>query len=159
MPGEFNESSPAAPETSGQDAGPPGAANETPGGPAIPWVPDAEPAPEPGEPAAEGRQAGGWDSGGGDGDARLDAIEHRLDAITETLTEFHRRSAHREAVIDRLHEERTEQRAGIRRALLDPVVTDLIRLHDGLDTESRRLSGLGNERGADLLAGFADDGD
>jgi hypothetical protein len=87
----------------------------------------------------------------------VDPLLDRLTGIEAALTEFHRRSAHREAVIDRLHEDRLEQRSGVRRALLDPVVTDLLRLHDGLSAESARMAGRGDARTADLLASFADD--
>lgn len=62
----------------------------------------------------------------------------RLGAVEEQLTEFHRRAAHREQVIDRLHEENRMLKQGMHRVVLEPVVADLIRLHDGLTREVRR---------------------
>jgi molecular chaperone GrpE len=79
----------------------------------------------------------------------------RLDGITVQLAEFHRRSAHRETVIDRLHEENQRLRDGIGRIILDPVVTDLIRLHDQLVLEVRRLEADGQD--PQLLWSFAED--
>ena len=51
-----------------------------------------------------------------------------LDQIAKHLAEFHRRAAHRESVIDRLHEENQRLRDGLGRLLLGPVMADLIRL-------------------------------
>src|SRR5207245_1888097 len=65
----------------------------------------------------------------------LQQLLERLTAVEDQLGEFHRRSAHREAVIDRLHAENQELRAGLWRAILEPAVADLIRLHDGLGRE------------------------
>ena len=45
----------------------------------------------------------------------------RLDKVEAQLTEFHRRSAHRESVIDRLHEENQRLHGGIGRIILEPV--------------------------------------
>ncbi len=84
-------------------------------------------------------------------------MTRRLEAIEAAITGFHERSAHREGVIDRLHEERVEHRGGIRRAILDPVVSDLIRFFDSLDTEARRLAAAGETRLGDLLGSLADD--
>jgi hypothetical protein len=88
---------------------------------------------------------------------RLERILDRLTGIEGALHEFHRRAAHRESVIDRLHEENQGLRAGIRRAILDPVVTDLVRLHDGLAGEAGRLAREHDDRTSALLASFADD--
>jgi molecular chaperone GrpE (heat shock protein) len=71
------------------------------------------------------------------------------------LAEFHRRSAHRESVIDRLHEENQRLRSGTERIVLEPVITDLIRLHDQLDREARRLAADGGD--GLLLRSFADE--
>jgi molecular chaperone GrpE (heat shock protein) len=84
-------------------------------------------------------------------------VAARLTAIEAAIASFQERSAHREGVIDRLHEERVEHRAGIRRTILDPVTADLIRLFDGLDSEAQRLASAGETRLSDLLASFADD--
>jgi molecular chaperone GrpE (heat shock protein) len=104
------------------------------------------------EPAASGPPG----SGSGTGTGREAFIE-RLDRIESGLAEFHRRAAHRESVIDRLHNENQELRAGIRRALLDPVVADLLRLFDGLHHEADRLARQGDVNVSVLLASFADD--
>jgi molecular chaperone GrpE len=78
-----------------------------------------------------------------------------LGRLEEQFAEFHRRSAHRESVIDRLHEENQRLRAGTERIVLEPVITDLIRLHDQLDREARRLEA---ETGDGLLLrSFADE--
>ena len=71
------------------------------------------------------------------------------------LAEFHRRSAHRELVIDRLHEENQQLRGGIARLILEPVVADLIRLDDQLTREVRRLESDGQD--PRLLWSFAED--
>lgn len=78
-----------------------------------------------------------------------------LDKIEAQLAEFHRRSAHRESVIDQLHEENQRLRGGLGRIILDPVVTDLIRLYDQLAGEVRRLEADGQD--ARLLWSFAED--
>lgn len=80
----------------------------------------------------------------------LTNVGKRLGAIEDQLSEFHRRAAHREQVIDRLHEENRVLRQGTQRAVLEPVVADLIRLHDGLSREARRA---GEEDG--LIGSFA----
>jgi molecular chaperone GrpE (heat shock protein) len=79
----------------------------------------------------------------------------RFDKVEERLAEFHRRSAHRESVIDMLHEENQQLRLGIGRAILEPVVADLIRLYDQIDREVRRLKADGQDER--LLWSFADD--
>src|SRR5215472_6669373 len=81
---------------------------------------------------------------------RLAAIEARLDALND-------RAAHREAVIDRLHREKEELRRGERRLLLEPVVADLIRLHDALTREVGRACADGQPAHAELLGSFADE--
>jgi molecular chaperone GrpE (heat shock protein) len=85
----------------------------------------------------------------------LAGMAGRLDKVEEQLAEFHRRSAHRESVIDRLHEENQRLRGGIGRIILEPVVADLIRLYDQLDREVRRLDADGQDQR--LLWSFAED--
>jgi len=80
-------------------------------------------------------------------------VGERLGRVEAQVAEFHRRSAHREAVIDRLHGENQRLRGGIEKAVLQPVVADLIRLYDQLDREARRL---GADAGT-LFRSFADD--
>jgi molecular chaperone GrpE len=87
--------------------------------------------------------------------ARLGKLEEGLATVVGQLAEFHRRSAHRESVIDRLHEENQQLRAGLGRIILEPVVADLIRLYDQLSREVRRL-GAGGQDGR-LLWSFAED--
>lgn len=82
-------------------------------------------------------------------------IGERLDRIEAQLTDFHRRSAHRETVIDRLHEENQQFRDGVRRVLLEPVVTDLLRLYDSMVREAARRST--GDKPDMLVASFADE--
>jgi len=85
----------------------------------------------------------------------LDDLAVRFGKVEQQLAEFHRRSEHRESVIDRLHEENQQLRPGISRAILEPVVADLIRLYDQIDREVRRLRADGQDER--LLWSFADD--
>lgn len=93
-------------------------------------------------------------AGNGD-DTALAEVTSRLAKVEGQLAEFHRRAAHREAVIDRLHEENQQLRGGLGRIILEPVVADLIRLYDQLSRESRRLDGSGE--GGQLMGSFAED--
>ena len=99
----------------------------------------ARPVDQPGQPA----------------DAALAGVADRLAGMEKQLAEFHRRAAHRESVIDRLHEENQEFRGGFGRLILEPVVADLIRLYDQLSRESRRLESNGQD--GQLMGSFADD--
>jgi molecular chaperone GrpE len=85
----------------------------------------------------------------------LGELAARLGRIEQHLAESHRRAAHREAVIDRLHEENQRLRDGVARVLLEPVTADLIRLHDQLTREAKRLGAAGQD--GRLLRSFADD--
>jgi molecular chaperone GrpE len=87
--------------------------------------------------------------------AMLRALAERLAGVEGQLAEFHRRSAHRETIIDQLHEENQQLRTGISKAILDPVVADLIRLHDQIEREARRLTAAGQD--GRFLSSFADD--
>jgi molecular chaperone GrpE len=89
------------------------------------------------------------------GAALAGELAGRLEKVEAQLAEFHRRSAHRELVIDRLHEENQRLRGGTGRLILEPVVTDLIRLYDQLDREVRRLAADGQD--PQLLWSFAED--
>lgn len=87
-----------------------------------------------------------------------DQVADRLRGIEETLLDFHRRATHRETVIDRLHEENQQLRAGLRRGILEPVVTDLIRLYDGLVAQANRIAVDSDRAGiGDLFESFAED--
>ena len=91
----------------------------------------------------------------GDTGAALGELAGRLGRVEEQLAEFHRRSAHRELVIDRLHGENQQLRGGIGKIILEPVVADLIRLDDQLNREVRRLESDGQD--PRLLWSFAED--
>jgi molecular chaperone GrpE (heat shock protein) len=67
-------------------------------------------------------------------------ILKRLQLIEQQSSDYHRRSAHRESVIDRLHAENEELRDNSRRAVFEPVAADLIRLYDHLASELERLA-------------------
>jgi molecular chaperone GrpE (heat shock protein) len=84
-----------------------------------------------------------------------DPVVARLERLEEQLAEFHRRSAHRESIIDRLHAENQEFRDGLRRVILEPVVTDLIRLHDSMAREAQRLAAE-EPLAARMLESYAD---
>ena len=88
-------------------------------------------------------------------DTALAELTSRLAKVEGQLAEFHRRAAHRELVIDRLHAENQEFRGGLGRIILEPVVADLIRLYDQLSRESRRLESNGQD--GRLMGSFADD--
>jgi len=81
-------------------------------------------------------------------------VAERLTGVEQRLGDFHRRSEHREAVIDRLHEENQQLRSGLRKSILDPVAADLFRLYDGLQKEAVRLDG---DPAGRLFASFADE--
>jgi molecular chaperone GrpE len=78
--------------------------------------------------------------------------------MEEQVSEFHRRSAHRESVIDRLHAENRELESVVSRSVLEPVAADLLRLYDALCQEAAGLSDSAPEpAGPDLLMRFAED--
>lgn len=85
--------------------------------------------------------------------ALLGELTRRLGHVEEHLASFHRIEAHRESVIDQLLEENRRLRDGGGRLVLEPVVTDLIRLHDQLEREVRRLGA--DEPDGELLRSFA----
>ncbi|GAA4241886.1 hypothetical protein GCM10022254_72530 [Actinomadura meridiana] len=91
------------------------------------------------------------------------AIRDALAGLAARLDREHERAAHREAVIDRLHEENQRLRRGELRAMLEPVKTALYRLHDQTRRESGRLASPDlaeppdARRTALLLAAVADD--
>ena len=87
--------------------------------------------------------------------AGLSELAIRLSRVEEQLAGFHQRAAHRESVIDQLHAENQLLKTGLSRVVLEPVVTDLIRLHDLLSREARRQAGDGQD--AELARSFADE--
>jgi molecular chaperone GrpE (heat shock protein) len=66
-----------------------------------------------------------------------------LAGLTARLDREHERAAHREAVIDRLHEENQRLRRGELQSMLEPVRAALYRLHDQARREAGRLSATG----------------
>jgi molecular chaperone GrpE (heat shock protein) len=91
-----------------------------------------------------------------DAGSRLERVLERLEALERAVAEFQQRSAHREAVIDRLHEENQRLQAGFERALLEPLLVDLVRLHDGLTRQARGPAPKAADW-AGLLTSFADE--
>jgi molecular chaperone GrpE len=83
-------------------------------------------------------------------------VTERLRLIEQQASEFHRRSAHRESVIDRLHAENRELEGAVSRSAFEPVAADLLRLYDALCHEAARLSGAAPDPAA-LLRRFAED--
>lgn len=85
-------------------------------------------------------------------------IISRLELIEQRASEYHRRSAHRESVIDQLHAENQELRDNARRSVFEPVAADLVRLYDSLGKEADRLSETGPDPAiAKLMMSFAED--
>jgi molecular chaperone GrpE (heat shock protein) len=112
------------------------------------------PAPQPDEPVASPAEGISARQGNG-ADPALAGLTARLGKVEEQLAEFHRRAAHREAVIDRLHEENQQLRGGFGRMILEPVVADLIRLYDQLSRETHRLES--NAENGQLMRSFTED--
>ena len=108
-----------------------------------------------GHVAMEGRAAAEGHAAAEETRTAVDDLAGRFGKVEEQLAEFHRRSAHRESVIDMLHQENQQLRLGISKAILEPVVADLIRLYDQIDLEVRRLRADGQDER--LLWSFADD--
>ncbi|WP_433151747.1 nucleotide exchange factor GrpE [Actinomadura nitritigenes] len=115
-------------------------------------------------PATDGAsapaEAAQGDAGGGR--AAFEAeIRDALAGLTARLDREHERAAHREAVIDRLHEENQRLRRGELQAMLEPVRAALYRLHDQARREAGRLAGAGEPpdpvRTAGLFTAVADD--
>jgi molecular chaperone GrpE len=84
-------------------------------------------------------------------------VAERLRLIEQQAGEFHRRSAHRESVIDRLHAENRELENAVSRSMLEPIAADLLRLYDALCREAARLSRAAPDPAAPDLRRFAED--
>lgn len=63
----------------------------------------------------------------------LRELAEAVQGLNDRLRDEHERAAHRETVIDRLHDENLSLRSGESARMLDPVVRDLIRLYDELE--------------------------
>jgi molecular chaperone GrpE (heat shock protein) len=98
-----------------------------------------------------------------DGAAFRADVREALAELAARLDREHERAAHREAVIDRLHEENQRLRRGELQGMLEPVRAALYRLHDQARRESDRLAAPGPAEPPDprqtalLLAALADD--
>jgi molecular chaperone GrpE (heat shock protein) len=100
---------------------------------------------------------------GGIGAALHAEVRDALAGLAARLDREHERAAHREAVIDRLHEENQRLRRGELQGMLEPVRAALYRLHDQARRESDRLrapdltEAPDPRRTAALLAAVADE--
>jgi molecular chaperone GrpE (heat shock protein) len=114
---------------------------------------------EPGQHQSD-RQDGGNDAESrvhGAGQlSEISLLSTRMQAVEEQIAEFNRRSAHREAVIDRLHQENQELRGGLGRTVLEPVVVDLLRFYDTLREEAARLAETDGRTGR-VVQGLVED--
>jgi molecular chaperone GrpE len=90
--------------------------------------------------------------------AELSRVFERLDVLVAQGAEYHRRSAHREAVIDRLHEENQKLRDEVRASVFDPITADLMRLYESFRRDADRLTESGADLGlVKLMESYADD--
>ncbi len=71
----------------------------------------------------------------------LAALQSTLDRLAAATEREHERAAHREKIIDRLHDDNQLLRRGELQAMLDPIRTALYRLHDMVRRESLRWAG------------------
>jgi molecular chaperone GrpE len=71
---------------------------------------------------------------------QISALQASLDRLLAATEREHERAAHREAVIDRLHDDNQSLRRGELQAMLEPIRTALYRLHDMVRRESERWS-------------------
>lgn len=92
------------------------------------------------------------------GSAELSRICDQLSDLVAQGAEYHRRSVHREAVIDRLHEENQKLRDEVRASVFDPITADLMRLYDSFRRDADRLAeGGADPRLVELMESYADD--
>ncbi|MBE1537402.1 nucleotide exchange factor GrpE [Actinomadura algeriensis] len=90
---------------------------------------------------------------GGDDAAFRAEVRDALAGLSARLDREHERAAHRESVIDRLHEENQRLRRGELQAMLEPVRVALYRVHD----QARRLATADESGAASVLDALADD--
>ena len=81
-------------------------------------------------PADLGRASDGLDA--------LTELKGLIETLTVAVDREHERAGHREAVIDRLHEDNQQLRRGEFQTLFEPVRSALYRLHDMVRRESVR---------------------
>src|SRR5690349_3344790 len=92
------------------------------------------------------------------GSAELSHISDQLNDLVAQGAEYHRRSVHRESVIDRLHEENQKLRDEVRASVFDPITADLMRLYDSFRRDADRLTESGADPGlVKLMESYADD--
>jgi molecular chaperone GrpE (heat shock protein) len=94
------------------------------------------------------------------GSGELSDIAERLRLLEQQSAEYHLRAAHRETVIDRLHQESQKLRDEARGLVFDPITADLIRLYDSLRRDAERLAegGVGADQGiVKLIVSYAED--
>jgi molecular chaperone GrpE (heat shock protein) len=85
-----------------------------------------------------------------------DPVAEALRLVRDELAGQNERAAARERVIDRLHDENQQLKAGERQNLLRPVITDLYRLRDDLLKQAGELPGdFDAVRAAALLRSYA----
>ncbi|WP_019634290.1 nucleotide exchange factor GrpE [Actinomadura atramentaria] len=114
---------------------------------AVSASPETEPVPEP-VPGPESEPGAGAE------------ILAALAALSARLDREHERAAHREAVIDRLHEENQRLRRGELESALEPLRAALYRCHDLARREARRWDAPDPPDAAGaaaVLAALADD--
>jgi molecular chaperone GrpE len=89
----------------------------------------------------------------------LAALQSTLDRLTAATEREHERAAHREQIIDRLHDDNQVLRRGELQAMLDPIRTALYRLHDMVRRESLRWTGNAGDPAhvGPLLSAVADE--
>jgi molecular chaperone GrpE len=110
------------------------------------------------EPSAAANSQGLPDNVGAEGFSELSDISALLRKIEQEGAEYHVRAAHREAVIDRLHDENQKLRDEVRGSVFDPIIADLVRLYDSLRRDVERLAGSGvNPELAKLMNSYAED--
>lgn len=87
----------------------------------------------------------------------VDKMRATIGQLVSQVSREHDRAQAREGVIDRLHEELQRFRAGERRELLRPVVTDLRLLRDDLIGQSAAVpEAMTRDQVATLLTSYAD---
>jgi molecular chaperone GrpE len=110
------------------------------------------------ESSAAGNPPALHDEAWADCTSGLSELSERVRKLEEQGAEYHRRSAHRESVIDRLHLENQRLQDESRGSVFDPLTADLMRLYDGLRKEAKRFAG--SDAGSDianLLETYAED--
>ncbi|MFC9975920.1 nucleotide exchange factor GrpE [Spirillospora sp. NPDC127200] len=135
----------------GARAAAPGAERASAGGRAAP--------PEGGRTGEQAEQRPDQQAAERPGERSAAGLAEALAALTERLDREHERAAHREAIIDRLHEENQRLRRDELQSALEPVRTALYRLHDQVRRAAADWAAAppAPERAAALLESVAGD--